>query len=199
MQQCGVRRPLLPPAVRSVGKDERGLTLIELLTGLMLFGMITAILYSFLFMGASMYRKISVETQLRNQADALYGLIVTELKDAVYVKQGKDSQEIVYVKRSADPKVYVDTYRMAIEREGENGPYGLSVYGPDGTLVRRFDLASRFVLKVGDPGMSSGLIAMQQNMVKILLVFDRADADRVPAAERSVMRLESTIPLFRME
>lgn len=189
----------MPPAVRSVGKDERGLTLIELLTGLMLFGMITAILYSFLFMGASMYRKISVETQLRNQADALYGLIVTELKDAVYVKQGKDSQEIVYVKRSADPKVYVDTYRMAIEREGENGPYGLSVYGPDGTLVRRFDLASRFVLKVGDPGMSSGLIAMQQNMVKILLVFDRADADRVPAAERSVMRLESTIPLFRME
>ncbi len=194
MQHRRMVGPMASPAIRSVARDERGLTLIELLTGLLLFGMITSILYSFLFMGASMYRKISVETQLRNQADALYGRIMSELKDAVYVQQGASEKEIVIVKRASDPKVYVETYTMVIEQD-DDGLYGVTVTGPGAADKKRFDLTPRFVLNESE----SKLIASTQNLVKVLLVFERADGDAVPDAEDAKLVLESSIPLFRME
>lgn len=200
MQHRLTEGPTSAPVIRSVARDERGLTLIELLTGLLLFGMITSILYSFLFMGASMYRKISVETQLRNQADALYGRIMTELKDAVYVQQGLDAsgkineREIVFVKRASDPAVYVETYTMTIEQDSD-GSYGLTVTGPGSSDRKRFDLTPRFKLNEAE----SRLIAEKQNRVKVLLVFERADAAAVPDAEDAKLVLETSIPLFRME
>lgn len=194
MQHRLMEGPTSTPVIRSVARNERGLTLIEMLTGLLLFGMITSILYSFLFMGASMYRKISVETQLRNQADALYGRIMSELKDAVYVQQGASEQEIVFVKRASDPEVYVETYKMTIEQDSD-GSYGLTVTGPGLTDKKRFDLTPRFKLNETE----SRLIAVKQNLVKVLLVFERADNAHVPAAESATLKLESSIPLFRME
>jgi len=196
VQQREARGALFVAAARHAEKDERGITLLELLTGLMLFGMIASILYSFLFMGAAMYRKISVETQLRNQADALFGRIVTELKDAIYVKQGQNQNlhEIVFVKRSSDPQTYVEIYRMKIEQDGS----GVTVFDQNDAAVGSFELTPRFKLRIGNSPDDSAFVVLRQNLVKIRLIFERADA-QVPAAEQTVLRLESTIPLFRME
>jgi len=180
--------------LRSAVRDERGLTLIELLTGLLLFGMIAAILHAFLLMGSSMYSKISAETQLRNQADALFGLIMSELRDAVYVQQGAGEREIVFVREADDPAVYVKTYRMVIETDAD-GLSGVTVTGPDPSYPKRWDLAPRFRLNDAE----SGLIAADQHLVKVRLVFERADAGPVPAADDARLKLETSVPLFRME
>ena len=168
--------------------------MIELLTGLMLFGMIASILYAFLLMGSSMYRKVSAETQLRNQADALFGQIMSELKDAVYVRQGESSREILFVRKAQDPLVYVETYRMIIETDAA-GLSGVTVAGPDPAYPKRWDLTPQFRLNEAE----SALLAASQNLVKVTLVFERADAASVTAAEDARLKLESSILLFRME
>jgi prepilin-type N-terminal cleavage/methylation domain-containing protein len=189
--------PPFPP----LSKDERGLTLIELLTGLLLFGMVIAILYSFLFMGISMYKRISVDTQLRNQADSLYSRIMTELSDAVYVKQQRkvvggiaepDYTDIVYVKMNRDnPEEYVDTFHMKIDEDGR----GIIITDSANEELERFPLTDRFAIDL----TKSKLAAEKQDLVQVQLYFNRSDNSEIAKADRSNISIESKIPLFREE
>jgi prepilin-type N-terminal cleavage/methylation domain-containing protein len=90
-------------------KDERGVTLIEVLAALMITGMVASILYSFLLMGVTMYKKVSVETQLRNQANVLFSKLVNELRESVYVLKTDDldHKQIVLAKNSHSSSNYI--------------------------------------------------------------------------------------------
>ncbi|XID92592.1 prepilin-type N-terminal cleavage/methylation domain-containing protein [Paenibacillaceae bacterium WGS1546] len=194
-------------------RNERGATLIELLTALLLFSMVAAILYSFMFMGISMYKRVSVETQMRNQADTLYSRVMTELRDAIYVKQGEPSPdggvndgEIVFVKRAAggapinpeDPPPYIETYMLKMDESG------MSVTAGDGaTVLKRFELTERFKLDRTRPDgalkSNSGMIAESHQLLDLSLRFIRADANEVARIERSSIEIQSKIPLIRLE
>lgn len=189
-----VKKPLL--------QDERGISIIEMMTGLLLFGMVASILYSFLFMGTSMYGRITTETQLRNQLDALYGQVIHELSDAIYVqKEDALGKLIIYVKRApvptppVVPPKYVESYRMVIEELG--GFSGVSVYGPDSSTIlsKRYDITSKFQMDL----VASSLTAENQNMVGVNLMLYRTDELEVTEAERKRMSIQSKIPLFRIE
>ena len=141
------RRPL---------RNERGFTLLETLAALMMVGMVASILYGFMLMGVSTYKRVETETKIRHQGDLLTAGLVSELLEAVHVEQGTDHTELVAVRMSPDPLRYVETYRLRIETL--DGRHGVSVYR-DGAAapVRRFELAPDIALQ--GPGTQSVLLA----------------------------------------
>jgi prepilin-type N-terminal cleavage/methylation domain-containing protein len=80
-------------------RNQKGLTLIEVMTALVLFGMITTILYSFLFMGISMYKRVAAEAQLRSQVNVFYGQLLGFFEQSVYAYQGSRENEIIVIKK----------------------------------------------------------------------------------------------------
>lgn len=186
-------RPVSP--VQAVIRDERGMTLIETITALMLFSMVASLLYSFLFMGMTMYKRVTVETQMRNQSDALFGAVISELRDAVYVEQGGGTGEIIYVKSSSNPDQYVETYRMSIEMI--DGGSGITIYSEDsGALLKRYELTPQF--QIDGPGVTSMLLADGLRAVLVKLQVVRADPDLLQV-ENPVFTVESRVVLSRLE
>jgi prepilin-type N-terminal cleavage/methylation domain-containing protein len=83
-------------------RNERGLTLIEVMTSIVLFAMVTTILYSFLFMGISMYKRVAAESQLRSQVNLFYGQILQFCESAVYVEPSKHfNNELILIQKEA--------------------------------------------------------------------------------------------------
>ena len=80
-------------------RNQKGLTLIEVMTALVLFGMITTILYSFLFMGMSMYKRVAAEAQLRSQVNVFYSQLLDLFEQSVYAYQGSRENEIIVIKK----------------------------------------------------------------------------------------------------
>jgi prepilin-type N-terminal cleavage/methylation domain-containing protein len=82
--------------------NERGLTLIEVMTSIVLFAMVTTILYSFLFMGISMYKRVAAESQLRSQVNLFYGQMLQFCESAVYVEPSKHyANELILIQKEA--------------------------------------------------------------------------------------------------
>jgi prepilin-type N-terminal cleavage/methylation domain-containing protein len=106
-------------------RDQQGMTLLEVIVSLMIMGMVVTILYSFLLMGVSMYKRVTVETQLRNQGDMLYSRLIAELNKATTVKPVfklddsgslvEDKSQIQYVKSSSNSMNYIQEYLMKVE------------------------------------------------------------------------------------
>lgn len=176
-------------------RDERGMTLIEVLTSLMILGMVASILYSFLLMGVSMYKRVTIETQLRNQGDSLYSLIISELKDAVYVEQVEDAtnRTIHYVKRASDPKVYVEQYEMTLNPNPDAGGNLVVKKITPPEMTRTFQMSSQFTISGGE------LVAESHNLVQVHLAYSRSNAGSLKPADRPVLEIHSQIPLFRIE
>jgi prepilin-type N-terminal cleavage/methylation domain-containing protein len=80
-------------------KQEKGLTLIEVMTAIVLFAMITTILYSFLFMGISMYKRVAAEAQLRSQVNVFYSQLLGFFEKSVYAYKGTQENEIIVIKK----------------------------------------------------------------------------------------------------
>ena len=83
----------------SMLKQEKGLTLIEVMTAIVLFAMITTILYSFLFMGISMYKRVAAEAQLRSQVNVFYSQLLGFFENSVYAYKGTQENEIIVIKK----------------------------------------------------------------------------------------------------
>lgn len=83
----------------SMLKQEKGLTLIEVMTAIVLFAMITTILYSFLFMGISMYKRVAAEAQLRSQVNVFYSQLLGFFEKSVYAYKGTQENEIIVIKK----------------------------------------------------------------------------------------------------
>lgn len=183
-------------------RNQEGITLVELLVTLLLFSMLASILYAFMLMGVSMYKRVSAETTMRNQSDMLLAGIITELTDAVHAAQGADHREIHYVKMSSDPNQYVDAYRMVLEER--NGRYGVSAYKAGAAIpFKRFVLGDEFAIHVNgtdaeeaaDP--KSSLLANDGTGIYIKLVISR-EVYAQPA-QRTAITVETRIPLTRLE
>jgi prepilin-type N-terminal cleavage/methylation domain-containing protein len=176
-----------------MGKDEKGMTLIELLAALLIFGMVASILYSFLIMGVSMYKRVSVESQMRNQGDALYSQIISELKDAIYVQQLQPNTKIRYAKRSSDPKTYIDLYEMELIPNAASGGRIEVKRAGSPAVVRAFELASRFTINGGS------LNEVGHDIVRVKLTYARSNAGTLKPSENPKLEIDSQIPLFRSD
>jgi len=184
-------------------KDERGMTLIEVMTALVILTMVTGILFSFLLMGVSMFKRVTAESQIRNQGDALTSSIIAELKDAVFVTSSGErntNKQIEYVKRDANG-VYdanVKRYRMSISLTTE--PYGIVVEKWDNgnwTMNKRLALADAYTLKA-----ASSLQASEDNRtVEIDLSYSRYEASgrQTMPGGNPEYAIRTKIPLIRPE
>lgn len=190
-------RPSMGKTVRrkNLLRCERGFTLLETLAAVMMFAMVASILYAFLLMGVSTYKRVSVETQIRQQGDRLVAGLVSEVLHAVHVEQGADYRELVVVRMADDPDRYVDTYRVRMETV--DGRDGVTVYAEgEAKPLRRFELVNGVVLD--SPGTRSVLLAESHQTAVIRMVFVRLDASGRQADESSI-QIDTRVPLARLE
>ncbi|WP_127587850.1 type II secretion system protein [Paenibacillus koleovorans] len=178
---------------RRLQANEKGLSLIELLAALVIFGMVASILYSFLLMGISMYKRVTVETQMRNQGDTLYSQIISELKDAIYVQQAGTDKMIRYAK--SNPSTYIDLYEMELVPNETAGGKIVVRQAGNATPIRSFELSSRFTISDGSLNEASS----SHDRVQVRLTYTRANAEGLKAAERPELEIDSQIPLIRNE
>ncbi len=174
-------------------QNEKGMTLIELLAALFIFGMVVSILFSFLMMSVSMYKRVTVESQMRNQGDALYSQLITELKDAIYVQQSSDDKEIRYVKRPLDPsdtKTYIELYEMKVTPKAEGGKIEVRKAGTT-EVIRTFQLGSKFTIEAGS------LTEISHDLVQLNLIYARTNSGSLRKTESPKLEINSRIPLFR--
>lgn len=177
-------------------RNEKGMTLIELLAALLIFGMVASILYSFMLMGISMYKRVTVETQMRNQGDGLYSQIISELKEAIYVQEeGVDKKIIRYAKKSTDSKVYIDLFEMEVFPNPASGGR-IEVRKAGSTDPEKvFQLSDKFTIREG----SLSEAGPNHDRVGVMLEYARTNADQYKAAESPKLVIDSQIPLFRNE
>ncbi|MBM7620468.1 prepilin-type N-terminal cleavage/methylation domain-containing protein [Bacillus tianshenii] len=62
-----------------VFRDERGVTLLELLAVLVISSIILGTMYSSFIMGVNLYKKIGIESQLRDEADIILATMLNDL------------------------------------------------------------------------------------------------------------------------
>jgi hypothetical protein len=144
-----------------------------------------------------MYKRIMVETQMRNQGDALYRQIITELKDAVYVEQasavgaGPANTSIRYVKRAETAEEYIHEYVMTLEAGENNGILRVYESGNPGTPIRELKMTSAFTISAGS------LTAIGNNRVNVDLTYKRSNETQLVQADRTALKVNSQITLFR--
>lgn len=175
-------------------RNEKGMTLIELLAALLIFGMVASILYSFMLMGVSMYKRVTMETQMRNQGDGLYSQIISELKEAIYVQdEGTDKKIIRYAKKNDNPNIYIDLYEMEVKPDPAGG--GKIEIREAGTNVVKsvFQLGSNFTIREGSLSEAS----QNHDRVQVTLEYARINADQLKLADSPKLVIDSQIPLFR--
>jgi len=88
-------------------KDERGITLFELLAVLAISGIILSSMYGAFIMGINLYKKIGIEAQMRDEADIMVASLLNDLNsfepDAISVSPQKELS--LY---TVSPEVYKD-------------------------------------------------------------------------------------------
>lgn len=175
-------------------RNEKGMTLIELLAALLIFGMVASILYSFMLMGVSMYKRVTMETQMRNQGDGLYSQIISELKEAIYVQdEGTDKKIIRYAKKNDDPNIYIDLYEMEVLPNPAGGGK-IEIREAGTNIVKRvFQLGSNFTIREGSLSEAS----QNHDRVQVTLEYARINADQFKLADNPKLVIDSQIPLFR--
>lgn len=189
---------------RKMNRDERGVSVLEVIAVLMIFTMIAAILYSFLLMGTTLYKRITSETLLRNQANAVFASIINELRDSVYVQQGANDKEIHIVKWSGSADRYIEehTYTFIGEKD---------VDGASGTPSEREvlriktadDAANRRIRTYGVTDeqftMQGSFDVVNQESLIVTLEFSSIHKHLTHRAEEVEITIKQQIPLFRMK
>lgn len=171
-------------------RGERGLTLLEVLVALLILSMVASILYSFLLMAVSVYKRVTVETTMRNQGDALFSRIMSELSNAIYVEQLDPNTRtgIRYVKPSADAKQYIELYEMRLENGKITVQPIMSASAP-----KTFELAPPLTISGGR------LVADGHHRVIVEIDYERATSGPTREAEHPRLHIRSQIPIVRAE
>ncbi|MGI2326456.1 PulJ/GspJ family protein [Planococcus sp. YIM B11945] len=89
-------------------KEEKGITLVELLATIVIFSIIAALAYSVLFQGYSNYQRTKVETELRDEADLIMASLISELfiakkSEAVFSQSCKNGVVESYISKKNIP------------------------------------------------------------------------------------------------
>lgn len=175
--------------------NEKGLSILEVLTAIFIFSMVVSIAYSMLFMALSIYKSVLIEGEMRSKGEALFSGLIMELKDAIHVENvPADTGErlsIAYIKRSAYPEVYLEQYRMTMIPDQGDGRSAIQVMDmQSGHLIRTFDLGERFRIREGR------LEAVgEQDAVHLFLLYGYRDVSQ--KEEQKEMKIDSRIPLLR--
>lgn len=181
----------LAASLDKLHKDERGISLVEVIAGLMIIGMIASILYGFMLMGITMYKKVTVETQLRNQANLLLGFVMDEMRDAIYA-------ETVY---KADGTH--DPTKVLLVKRGEGSDTDVTKYVQEQTI----EITNKQIISAGNQRRLTGdnmemmgsFEVVSNRLVNITLSFtDRLDNSNSKIEEAS-LTINRKVPLFRIE
>ncbi|WP_438448163.1 PulJ/GspJ family protein [Gorillibacterium sp. sgz5001074] len=193
----------------SIHQDERGMTIIELLAGLLIMTMISSILYAFLLMGVTMYKRVTTETQLRNQANLVFSQLVDGVRDGIYV-QGvgtplniapngdRTYKSIRLIKRAApgdEQTNYIDAYEVT---------FNSVATGNDSLLMPKKGSAAgmREIKMVGQNFKMAGSFVVNPNITDVFEVqidFSGSPANRTTGTEDTALSVKRKIPLFRSE
>ncbi len=103
-------------------KNNKGVTLVELLATLVIISIIGALTYSVLFQGFSNYQRIQVESQLRDEADLIMANIVKDLfvlkKSQISLKNqctAGVNKSLIEVKKVKASTGTTETYKTGFE------------------------------------------------------------------------------------
>jgi hypothetical protein len=198
-----VRKSPLGGSIRRL-RNEQGITLVETLTTLVIFSMVVSILFTFLIMGISMYKRVSAETRLRSQGDVVFAQLSDVLRGAVYVQQGADNRELRYVKPASTPEEYVKEYVLRSYDRNDPEPDRRSLHGK--LYIHEVDRSGNEheagVIEAGGGGrfwVDGEFIAEGNETIKLRLSVDRSGSDSITAIERTKLELENRIRLFRID
>ena len=106
-------------------EDQRGLSLIEVLTAIVLFAMVSSILYSFLFIGISMYKRVAADAQLRSNVNLIYSQLLEYADQSVYAFRGNQKNEIIVIKKESlkeeqqEDSTYIQYYSIKLDTEND--------------------------------------------------------------------------------
>jgi prepilin-type N-terminal cleavage/methylation domain-containing protein len=183
--------------------DESGFTLIEVISSLLILGMVVSILYSFMLMGISMYKKVSAETQLRNQANLIFGGIVEELRGAVYADADDAGPTAITVVKAKDGDKYVEEYKVKFVYDEIRDPLhqGSQFFVSEGTPGVDGIRGKELKLSGGSYKMEGTftIVDDKHDAVIVDLKFTGSPVDRTSGLEDAKLTLRRTIPLFRIE
>ncbi|WP_051316970.1 PilW family protein [Ectobacillus panaciterrae] len=89
-------------------KNERGVTMIELLGTLVIVSVIAGSMYSVFTMGLKTYQKTTMEAKLRDEADYVVSMIMNQLYSSDYddVKYNETTQTLEFYKRKSDKPLF---------------------------------------------------------------------------------------------
>jgi prepilin-type N-terminal cleavage/methylation domain-containing protein len=176
-------------------RNNRGLSILEVLTAMFIFGMVVSIAYSMLFMALSVYKSVLIEGEMRSRGEAVFSGMISELKDAVYVENTVDGNRlsILYIKRSEDKARYLEQYKMTVMLEPPAGTGDIQVvHAQSGALVKSFDLGERFRIR------EARLTAEgDHNAVHLFLLYGHRNA--LQKEEQKEVKIDSRIPLLRVD
>lgn len=173
--------------------NEKGLSILEVLAAMFIFGMVVSIAYSILFMSLSVYKSVLIEGEMRSKGEAVFSDMISELKDAIYVEEGTAGNQlsIKYIKRSADADQYLEQYEMTMVLDAAAGVGDIQIKNAEsGTLVKSFDLGERFRIREGRLSASEG-----HNAVQLFLIYGHHNV--LQREEGKEMKIDSRISLYR--
>ncbi|MCP8968493.1 PulJ/GspJ family protein [Ectobacillus ponti] len=179
-----------------IRRNERGVTLVEVLAALVLTVVISGILYSVFAAGLRTYNKIQTEGQLRDEADYMVARLMGELYSADYddVQYDPASQALSFYSRrqrsfrkddvsytytdtnTPAAKLYIKDGKMILEKQGNKGPEVLSFQSDSGaSLLSGSSLQMACTRKqtiFTDNGASSSVC--KNGIVRLTLVFQNS-------------------------
>lgn len=186
--------------MKRVIENEQGVSLLEVMAALLIISMITSIFYAFMLMGITMYKKVSTETQLRNQANVMFSQLINSLRDAVYVQDpdptSNDPVESITVVKWSDSN-YVKPCQISFVADPLNANSRfIRISEPD----RPADAGpSEIRLGVERFTMTGSFTYISQNLIEVKMEFNGAPKEKSAAIEEAHLTLQQQIPLFRIE
>ncbi|WP_040952337.1 prepilin-type N-terminal cleavage/methylation domain-containing protein [Gorillibacterium massiliense] len=188
-----------PKASRSLMKQESGITLIEVLVVVAIFSMVVAILYTAFFMGISMYKRVTAESQIRTQADMVLGEVTEALRDSIYVESisngtSIDPTQFYYYKRASGADEFMSRYRMWLVDKG-NGV--VIKTAKDGAVAEQEiePVGKLFQIDKGDSGFT--VLAYDSVNLRLHFGLDPQGNAHYRDIKRTEINLNTTLKFFR--
>lgn len=127
-------------------KDQRGISLFELLAVLAISSIIMSSMYGAFIMGINLYKKIGIEAQMRDEADIMVASLLNDLNsiepDAILVSPQKELS--LY---TVSPEVYKDyltiesdLLKIASPSAVPKGKFYIKERADAGSLIKKYDL-----------------------------------------------------------
>lgn len=149
----------------NAGKREHGFTLIELIAAISLFAIVAGIIGSVTMFGFKAYHKITVENNLRDEADLVMSSIITELYTYGPEEIRNTDSGIMLQRSGSDP--------VRIQVDGSDIVIGEARVGPGSTTALQLDSAltgSTIAVTKVDENAPSPNALYESGLVRIQLV-----------------------------